>query len=471
MLLLVATSVASFAQTPPCPNPPPVTISPNPPSDVCIPTGFPGNPIAFFDDFSWRSFIAMVWPVLEGMRGIPDDSKSIGPVTTPLVFETLKADWEVFQPPNGANPPPAPSQFNTYAGANPCAGFGLPSVGFGQLVLASFSKFDNLGEAGFGNLVGPVPAQSGFYTRYFTAFNQTEFNQILSQSLYLRDNLKHGVTFSPGSIDVKAAWINMAGVQNPQRYYTRTAWVLNPFSTPDPTCTPITVGLVGLHIVQKTPSRPQWIWSTFEQIDNVPGGTSSGPFAYNSGNAKAMPNSNPLSFPPTLGEPIPAVHLFNVQRLTPIHPSTIAINAKYQGALQGKGGPWQFYQLVMTQWPLVPSQPSQPGTPNNTFPGLNNSSSAFANVALETFDQTNIRTGCMSCHTQTSTTNPSECSATKICTDFLWSLNLNAYPSALAPPSEPMLVLRSRPQLTLAARKLSPQLQALKQLMQAARTR
>ena len=28
--------------------------------------------------------------------------------------------------------------------------------------------------------------------------------------------------------------------------------------------------LVGLHIVYKTPSRPQWIWSTFRHVDNVP---------------------------------------------------------------------------------------------------------------------------------------------------------------------------------------------------------
>ena len=30
------------------------------------------------------------------------------------------------------------------------------------------------------------------------------------------------------------------------------------------------VALVGLHFVHKTKSRPQWIWTTFEHIDNVP---------------------------------------------------------------------------------------------------------------------------------------------------------------------------------------------------------
>ena len=187
-----------------------------------------------------------------------------------------------------------------------------------------------------------------------------------------------------------------------------------------------------------------------------------------------MPNSNPLSFPPTLSEPIPAAKIFNVQRLTPINSSTGATNANYQSALRAKGGPWQFYQLVMTQWPLpqspLPEQgpvpPGQAGTPGFTFPPAS-PPSALAKVALETFDQKRIQTGCMNCHDQTSTTDPSACSPTKkICTDFLWSLNLNAWPSTLAPPSEPMLVLRPPPRLTAAAKILSPQLQALKQLMQ-----
>ena len=384
LLLFASIPGPAFAQ---CPNPPPVTISAQPPSDVCIPTGFPANanPIAFFDDFSWRSFIAMISPVRQGMRGVPDTNQSIGPISGPLVFETFKADWEVFQPsPNRTSPPPAPSAWNSYAGQNPCSSFGVPNVGFGQVVLGSFSKFGNLGEAGFGTLVGPLPAQNATYTRYFTAFNQTEFNQILGQKLYLRSNLpSSGVTFQDGSIDVKAASIDMTRVPNPERYYTRTAWVMNPFTAPNPTCTAITVGLVGLHIVQKTASRPQWIWSTFEEADNVPGGTSRGPFNYNSGNGQPMPRSNPISFPPP---PLPATPTsFNVQRLTPINSSTAKTTAQYQAALQAKGGPWQLYQLVMTQWPLQlnPPQPIPTGAPGNTVPGVG-ANSAFANVALET---------------------------------------------------------------------------------------
>jgi hypothetical protein len=479
ILLLVSATESVFAQ---CPDPPLATITaPQPPADVCIPDGFAGNPITFFDDFSWRSFIAMVWPVQQGMRGVPDTSKSIGPVSGPLVFETLKADWEVFQPsPDGTSPPPAPAPWESYAGQNPCSNlqapniigfdptlrypiFGVSGIGFGDVVLAAFSKFGNVGLAGFGDLVGTLPAQNGTYTRYLASFNQTEFNQILNQGLYLRSNLPTAgatLTFQDGSIDLKSAWIDMTNVQNPQRYYKRTAWVLNPFATPSPTCTQTTVGLVGFHIVTKTPSRPQWIWSTFEQIDNVPGGASPGPFAYNSGDGSPMPASNPDPWPPTSATPT----IFNVQRLTPINPFTVNTNVQYQRLLQAAGAPWQFYQLVMTQWPVAqpplpeqgPVPATQAGTPPFTFPGTA-PPSAFANVTLETFDQTNITTGCMNCH-----------DSTRQQTDFLWFLQINAWPSTIPPASTPMLALRPSPRAVLEAQRLPPELEALKELMQRA---
>jgi len=38
----------------------------------------------------------------------------------------------------------------------------------------------------------------------------------------------------------------------------------------DAPCLERTLGLVGIHIVHKTTSRPQWIWTSFEHRDNVP---------------------------------------------------------------------------------------------------------------------------------------------------------------------------------------------------------
>jgi hypothetical protein len=400
-------SLAQPASALTCPDPPPPTIaSSQPPGDVCIPSRFSGNPIAFFDDYSWRAFIAMVWPAEQGQRGVPDPSKAVGLGSGPLVFETFKADWEVFQPDGHA---PSPWGHFGDVPTNPCVA-DITTPGPNDLILASVSKFQNLGEAGFGNLVGPLVAQNKTYVRYMTSFNQLEFNKILGEELFLRTNLANGVTFPDGSIDVKTSWIDMTNVSNPERFYTRKAWLMD---LTKERCSQATVGLVGMHIVQKTPSRSQWIWSSFEHVDNVPQPTPQniGPATFNAGNGQPMPQRNPIAFPPPVTPPAP----FNVDRVKPINPSTMQTNAAYRNAL--KDTVWAHYELVMTQWPLT-SDPNASGMPANTFPGTSDQSSAFANTTLETFEQGSVfNSGCMRCHTLVQRK-----------TDFLWSLEINAFP-------------------------------------------
>lgn len=395
-----------------CPNPPPVVINnPQPPADVCLPANPPpGVPFQFFDDYSWRAFVALVWPALNGQRGAPDTSKSVGD-SGPRVFETYKSLAEVFH-----NDGSAPSQWNSFdpPAQNPCN----VQMAFGDLVLASFSKFSNLGQAGFGSLVGPLIAQNQTFVRYLTAFDQTEFEPILNSQWYLRSNIPAtGVTFPNGSIDVKSAWIDMTN-RNPQRFYTRMAWVMDPQTG---VCAKKLVGLVGLHIVQKTPTRPQWLWSTFEQVDNIQEAGAQSPYTFNDGTGTPMPKTNPYKIDPL---PLPTPTPFNVDRIMPISSSTQTTNANYQKVLQGT--PWQFYKLVMTQWPNCNPvcQPSMRGTPANTTPGTSVSpNTAFANTTLETFDQASLFTGCMACHNVTQTV-----AGVKQGTDFLWSLKDHAFP-------------------------------------------
>ena len=398
------------AQPAPCPNPPvPGTSSSRVPMDVCVPDGFPGNPITFFDDYSWKSFIALVWPAQAGHRGVPDTAQTITG-SGPKVFETYKHLWEVFH-----NDGSAPAAWDTYDNKqfNACGA----DQAFGDVVLASFSKFSDLGQAGFGSLLGPVVAQNRTYVRYLTGFNRVEFDPIAQNKWYLRANLPAppaALTFPNGAIDVKSAWIDMTGVPHPERYYTRSALVLDPASG---TCSKKSVGLIGLHIVQKTQSRPQWIWSTFEHVDNVPPAEADNPhfLTLNDGTPTAMPASNPYPIdPPIIPTPAP----FNVQRVKPIHSSTELTNAAYRTPLKSAGSVWQFYKLVMTQWPLRPNSPATPGTPPNTFPGMGSDGTAFANTALESFEQKSISTSCMACH-----------NVTRVKTDFVWSLNDHAFPT------------------------------------------
>lgn len=289
--------------------------------------------------------------------------------------------------------------------------------------------------------------------RYLAAYNQSEFTQILNNSWFLAKNLPPttgtSITFQLGSMDVKSSWIDMTNVPNPERYHTRSAWLQDPISGACST-TQVTVGLVGLHIVQKTPSRPQWIWTTFEQVDNmpppsyVPPQTLARTFTFNDGSGVAMPPSLPKAYiwSTAITQPPPPI---NIQRLTPVNPSTVATNAIWHQALSQQKSVWQFYQLTMTQWPTaVPPNPAFSGKPNNTFPGTG-ATSAFANTTLETWDQTNINNGCMSCHTITQSN------------DFVWSLAMNAFQAS------PSLAALARGERTTL--RSSPELEALKALL------
>jgi hypothetical protein len=411
---IIALCSDAVGQAPPPPN----ISSSQPPDDVKIPENFPGNPIDFFDDFSWRMFVAMVWPATDGQRGAPDaDEKVGGP--GPRVFETFKALHEIFHS-DGTSP----SSWNSFdlPQYNPCD----IQAAFGDVTLGSFSKFSNLGQAGFGSLVGPLIAQNGTYVRFLTTYNKIEFDQIVDQTLYRRPTppKTFQVTFKNGAIDTKSAWMDMKDAKHPERYYTRQAWVLDPVTgIPEKKL----VGLVGLHIVTKTQSRPQWIWTTFEQVDNVPpleagndGAFEPGTFNFHDTTQTPMPDKNPFTMDRVLQPP--TAPPFNVDRVKPVNPKTQATNKKYRAALQGTV--WQNYQLVATQWPLTPNDASLPGIPKNTFPGSIDSTTAFANTTLESFDQKKIGTGCMACHT-----------ATKDQTDFLWSLNDHAFPADSGTPN------------------------------------
>ncbi|MEO8371353.1 MAG: hypothetical protein ABI806_19360 [Candidatus Solibacter sp.] len=404
--------------------------SPEIPADVCIPNPFTALTIDYFDDYSWKAFVAMVWPAAKGQRGVADATRAVG-APGPRVFETYKSLWEIFHD-DGSAPN---ADFNAAeAGAqNACRA----AAGFGGVILASKSGIDDIGQAGIGELAGPVAAQNGRYLRYQTLYNKAMFDAIVANKFYLREHLPPIPSprpetpvyqFPNGSVAIKAAWLDMAGFSGARRkrFYMRKAVVKDPGTGK---CSTVTVGLVGLHIVQKTASRPQWIWSSFEQVDTAPNFQGAvGTFTLNDGTPGSMPAENPLPLVPLAKQPARA---FNVVRSAqaPIHFDTSVTNRAYQDLL--KGSAWEYYKLIVTQWPLQPGNQAVPVPANktgeifNTFPGTGNGTSAksaFANLSMETFDQGRPELGCMSCHNQA-----------RMGADFMWSILDHAYPANLAP--------------------------------------
>jgi hypothetical protein len=402
LLLLAGQAVAQM---------PPPTISPDIPNDVAIPAGFAGDPTVFFDDFSWRSFVALSWPAVSGQRGVADAARPVGDLSGPRVWDTWKADYELFQ--DRASPPP--SDWSSFDAIAPCPGV----TDNRRKILAAFSKIGGFNQAGFGVDAGPLVARNRTYVRYEVRFNEPEFRTIFDNQYYLRDKLPTDsapADFHDGSIEVKAAWRELKSdepAETKARYHTVKALVFDPLSD---RCHEKEMGLVGLHIVSKTPSRPQWIWSSFEHVDNLPEPGSppdAQGWAFNDGDP-AQQQLKPISRPP-LGpanppqaDPDPN----QVIRLRPILASTMATNAAYETALAGTV--WANYRLVMTQWPTADLTSPAPAKDGKPFPA-NNAVSNLANATMETYLQ---KTSCMTCH-QT---------ANKRGFDFVWFMSLRAFP-------------------------------------------
>ena len=375
-------------------------------------------------------------------RGLPDESKRLEKVgqklSDPTVFETYKADWETFQ--RKGNTAVPPSDWNSrdalLTSANgPCA-----MAGPGDFLLAPVSKYgsnNNIKQFGLGVGTATVlVAQNGKYVRYLAAYNEKLFNHIRgnegdrSSQLFLYDNVHDKmITFPDNSIAVKSSWIDMTNIPHSERFHRRVAWLEDPNSN---TCTKTVVGLVGLHIVQKTRTKREWIWATFEHVDNVPPtgyvrpSVPSKPtrtFTFHDGTNAPMPSMPPDAYffdaANSAGSPPPRV---NIGRLLPINSdtdvtrNTAETNVLWQTALRAQNSVWQYYQLVMTQWPGANFDP--PGTsaaPGLTTPGLPDNHSAFSNTTMETWPQRDIHRGCMSCHDIVHDN------------DFVWSLEMNAF--------------------------------------------
>lgn len=328
----------------------------------------PSAGLAAFDNYGWQMFVAANWPVIPGQRGIPDCSKVIGGGMD-VVWTSYKFTGEIFLP-NATDPGPWNSE-----PARPMKFSGISKV--------SPEVQDSILQPVGGWLID----QWGNPTYYQIAVNEISYSYVRASKYYNLAVVQAAtdVTFPDQSVEIKASWRRLTASDDARRYFTRAAL----FETYDDQGHSTgrteagTAGLVGLHIIVKAPGFPQWIWSTFEQVDNVT--VSSGASAsYNNPNCQGPycrpPNQSPLQS----GQPFTSPN--QATRLTTLHPEAIKLNASYRQAL--KGTPFQYYELVTTQYPLDPQNPGNPlGTPE---PNL------AANVTMETYIQDT--SSCMACH-------------------------------------------------------------------------
>jgi hypothetical protein len=463
-VLMLATALPVMEVRAQVPTP---TVSPDPLPDV-PPTPSGQDPFPFFDDYSWRSFIALNWPTLRGAenRGLPDRTKAFGDIAGPRVWNNWKSRYEVFQP-KGV----APSAWNSYDGANPCG----PGFRNDIPTLSAFTAFGDFNQAVFSlDKVGnPLVAQNRNYARYEVRINRPEFDSIVGNKWYIAANLPthdKPVPFNLGSTEIKAAWRILTDKDTPAiraRYYVRNAQV---FDVAAGKCLPRDVALVGFHIVTKTPNRKQWIWSSFEHVDNVPGVGTGGskepapppgiPFSFND---PAKPQAlDPPSRPPPVSPANPPKadpDPMQVIRKLPILPSTMKTNQAYWALPEIRDTVWRNYMLVMTQWPTT----DQPEAPDNDGAPFPTSGSILGNTTMETYFQFDGGS-CMVCHDISNRQGR----------DFVMFATFDAFRPGIAAPAESFEAknvageLAAGPAASLAA---DPMLEALSDFFEATENR
>ncbi len=393
--------------------------SPQPPADVCNGPSVPPPPLDYFNALAWQTFKLLVWPASQTMRGEPDTGASITDMNGLRTFETFKANWEVFQ-----DKIVKPDEWNTYpATATPCAG--QPTIDHNVIVLGSFNEFGVIQEPSFQGVANVLVARNSTFVRYLAGMNKAEFEVIRDHGLYdpkvvatLPAKLDpNSPALAPyGAMTIKSAWVEIPQDNTQQqidlsRFFWRWAWVQSRpnVSNSDyalPECHLAKVALVGLHFVHKTSSRPQWVWATFEHVDNVPGdcGTpANGSYTFHPGGLTVGVGNTP---PTEWQFPNPTPTPLNVERKQIINASTCKTNAAWQKELRKVGSVWQYYQLVMTQWPATASSPSLDADHATPTPPcvIGPANTATANVTMETFFQgptqchNATQPTCMTCH-------------------------------------------------------------------------
>jgi hypothetical protein len=368
------------------------------------------------DNFAWRAFVALNWPSLTdpAHRGVPDRAKTPGD-PGPRVWETFKARHELFQVgPDGSRIAPQP--WASYDAVNPCGA----DVNGREKILATFDPFMDFNQSTFSSgaanpLANPLVAQNRTYTRYETRLNETEYSALsgLSQGQNLPDQ-DNPLRLPARSIAVKAAWRLLTAADTPTvraRYYVvenaNVVDVAKTLAARRVVCSKSDVALVGLHIVIRTPRRPQGVWATFEHVDNVPRAGAYEPDAKDAGAPYSYFDASkpklglwpqfgsPSTFPVSLDHP-PKINPepMQVVRRQPIHLSTLAMSRYYWSLLGIKGTVWGHYMLVADQWPshALPVDPYNDGV---FFPEARKEN--LANTTMETYFQ-DPPANCMSCH-------------------------------------------------------------------------
>lgn len=365
-----------------------------------------------FDFYSWLTFIALNSPAdgktigADGRRDAMTKWESVGnyrPLADVMLAKGAKPTW-------GTRVVPAECR---------------PLDGPGKIVLV-------VGEEAWNQpfKTGPLIDQDGHYALFDILMNKVMFDFIVDNNLYSKQgqasslinpiafpegiNIDTGTnpgTGKMGAVMVKVSWRILDPVKDAdfmKTFHTADALIYfpgPPHTEAGPTCIARKVGLIGFHVGHKTKFAPQWVWTSFEHVANVPTASDVEHKTflprYTFYNAACDPQTCPKNqTPPDPWPPKadlvfhdPAYHSQIVREDTlPSFTADIPeLNKSFRAILTGTV--WENYVLLATQWPSdFANKIDLTGVPAPTY---------LANTTLETYSQGTVplaSSSCMACH-------------------------------------------------------------------------
>ena len=378
-----------------------------------------------YAELAWRDFIALNFPAEITPQGKlePTPSKEHGldyhAGDYSAVWQTWPEARDIFLP--GAA---VPAGFGTgHQAPADC----LRKDASGRLELTDKIVLDEYVQA---DRMGPVIDKQGQYVRYGLSFSKPMFDYITAHQLYSTEGQAAMDTNNPdrdkqtiqfpagqystndnpamtGSIFVKSSWKILDASDNKSSFYRSQAYVYDQAGgafADEPTvkeqCSLKPIGLVGFHIVHLTRSAPQWVWATFEHVDNGPwlnDFTSTLKRGYTFFDAAKCPASGGV--PSCAFDTVPAAP-WNPQRpgQTPTQlvrlaapgKLALAVNEQYNNRIKTTypDSVWANYFLVDVQFPTnVKTAGGGQGAavPNPAYPDGMPATSFLSNSTMETY--------------------------------------------------------------------------------------
>jgi hypothetical protein len=263
-----------------------------------VPVNLTESDLASAATFAWNEFIALNWPAVPqnaqpNTRGFPDTSKLFGDTTYhgPLVWHTFRSKIEIFPVPGST-----PNGYDTTA-----VDYGYDAApqytyqnSYGQSGTPPWINLDENDEIGLTAMYAGVASGVG-YTNGLILFtakaNRQEYRYAAGNrffdATYAAPAKKASAAYvtlnsaSPpagndsiaslpdSTIEIKAAWRALGPNDDSTRFYRTTVRYYRSQTPGDTTFVDTTFALVALHIIQKTPNQPHFVFATFEQADNI----------------------------------------------------------------------------------------------------------------------------------------------------------------------------------------------------------